>query len=145
MSCINLNWVNRISILICVMLIALFRFFLEVQRIPVKQWGTSVRLLVYHTVTPSLMSDQREESLRRLEVEETAGDLETNQYFPWKRSKCCISRISVFYKTFSCSCLHTCYDENFVNICLSFGNEIGVFDLVKISWIVWSINAFVAI
>lgn len=32
---------------------------------------------MYHTVTPNPMLDQREGNLRRLEVEETAGDLET--------------------------------------------------------------------
>lgn len=61
---------------VCV-LVGWFRFFLEVQRIHMKQWRTLERLLVYHTTTTSLIWDQREGKLRRPEVEETTWDLGT--------------------------------------------------------------------
>ena len=51
------------------------RFFLEGQRMLVKQWSILVLLLVCHTAIPSLMCDLREGSSRGLEEGGTAKGL----------------------------------------------------------------------
>lgn len=48
------------------------RFYLEVQRMPVRQWNTLVQLLVYLTVTQNHMLEPRVGSLKELEEEEIA-------------------------------------------------------------------------
>lgn len=70
------------SIIVCFKSIfRLYRYSWEAQERPVKQWSTSVQLLVFPTATPSLMFDPREGSLRRL------GDVETARVSEFKSLK----------------------------------------------------------
>ena len=81
-SRVYVDWMNSVLLRLLVLWMSDFnckilgsRSFLEAQRMLVKPWSTLVLLLVCHTVTRSLMYDQREGSSRGLEVGGTTKDL----------------------------------------------------------------------